>query len=98
MERIGERLKRLRDENGLSVIELASAVGCSEATIRQLENGQVKAPTFILGLRIADRLAVDPRYLALGDGASMTERFDVLERRLAMLERSLARRETERRR
>jgi transcriptional regulator with XRE-family HTH domain len=89
-ETLGERLRRLRTERGLSVIELASAVSASEATIRQIETGSVKAPSFLLGVRLADQLNVDPRYLALGDGASTTERFDLIERRLTKLEQRVA--------
>ena len=83
-------MRRLRTDRGLSIIELASAVGASEATIRQLEAGNVKAPSFILGVRLADQLNVDARYLALGQGASTSERFDIIEKRLTKIEQRLA--------
>ncbi len=82
----GARLRRLREERGFSVPELASAVGSSEGTIRQLESGQVKNPAFVLGLRLATKLTVDPYYLALGEGFDMLERFDLMDRRIAALE------------
>jgi transcriptional regulator with XRE-family HTH domain len=85
-ETFGERLRRLREAQGLSVPEIASAVGASEGTIRQLETGNVKNPAFALGLRLADKLNVDPYYLALGTGFSMQERFELLERRVGALE------------
>ena len=89
-ETFGQRLRRLREELGFSVPEIASAVGASEGTIRQLESGNVKNPAFALGLRIADKLNVDPHYLALGSGFSMQDRFELLERRIERLERRVA--------
>jgi transcriptional regulator with XRE-family HTH domain len=92
MRTVGERVKRLREERGLSVLELASSVGCSEATIRQLESGHVQAPSFVLGVRLANALNADPAFLALGEGQSFSERFDLLDRRLRAVERELAER------
>jgi transcriptional regulator with XRE-family HTH domain len=89
-ETFGDRLRRLREDQGLTIVALASAVGVSEGAIRQLENGHVKIPSFLLGVRLADHLNVDPRYLAFGEGSSMTERFDIIERRLAKLEQRIA--------
>ncbi len=74
----------------MSVPELASAVGASEGTIRQLESGNVKNPAFALGLRIADKLNADPHVLALGSGFSMRDRFELLESRIDKLERRVA--------
>jgi transcriptional regulator with XRE-family HTH domain len=66
-----------------------ASVGVSPGAIRQLESGQIKNPAFSLGLRIADRLNVDPHYLALGEGFSITERLDNLELRVMKLERGV---------
>lgn len=85
-ETFAQRLRRLRNDHGYSVADLASTVGASEGTIRQLENGSVKSPSFLLGIRLAERLDVDPRYLALGEGSTFSERLDALERRMAKLE------------
>ena len=89
-ETFGERLRRLRTEQGITVVDLAAAVGAAEGTIRQIENGSVKMPNFFLGMRLADKLNVDPQYLALGEGFSMSERFDAIERRLKKLEQRIA--------
>jgi transcriptional regulator with XRE-family HTH domain len=86
-ETFGARLRRVREEKGFTVPDLAAAVGVSPGAIRQLESGQVKNPAFSLGLRLADRLNVDPHYLAVGEGFSVTERLDNLELRVMKLER-----------
>lgn len=85
-ETLGDRVRGLRAERGLSVADLASAVGVSEGAIRQLEAGITKSPGLMLGLRIADCLSADPWYLALGEGTSLTDRLIVIERRLDALE------------
>lgn len=89
-ESFGERLRRLRLEQGYTVVDLAAAVGAAEGTLRHLESGDVKSPNLLLGIRLADQLKVDPRYLALGEGSSTSERFDALERRVRKLEQRLA--------
>lgn len=89
-ESFGQRMRRLRDEQGYSVADLAAAVGASEGTIRQLESGTIKSPSFLLGIRIADQLKVDPKYLAAGNGISIPVRFDEMDVRLNEVERRLA--------
>jgi transcriptional regulator with XRE-family HTH domain len=89
-ETFADRLRRLRREQGYTIVDLASAVGASEGTIRQLESGNVRSPNFLLGIRLADQLRVDPRYLALGEGMSIAERLDTIERRLTKVEQRLA--------
>jgi len=96
-ETFGERVRRLRTERGITVVDLAARVGAAEGTIRQIENGSVKMPNFVLGIRLADQLNVDPQYLALGEGFNMSERFDALDRRLKKLEQRLASMPTTRR-
>jgi transcriptional regulator with XRE-family HTH domain len=88
-ETFAERIRRVREERGFTVPDLAAAVGVSPGAIRQLESGQIKNPSFALGLRLANRLNVDPQYLALGEGFSLTERLESIEQRLAVLERQV---------
>jgi transcriptional regulator with XRE-family HTH domain len=85
-ESFADRLRRLREEKGLTVSSLAASVGVAEGTIRQLETGQTKNPSFVVGVRLANQLSVDPFYLALGDRATLTERMEIFERRLTKLE------------
>lgn len=89
-ETFAQRLRRLRSEQGYTVVDLASAVGASEGTIRQLESGKVKAPNLLLGIRLAEQLKVEARYLALGEGPSIGERIDTIEQRLTKIEKRLA--------
>lgn len=89
-ETFGERLRRLRNERGMTVVDLAAAVGAAEGTIRQIENGNVRSPNFHLGLRLAKQLNVDPMYLADGEGVTFSERIEAVERRLAKVEQRLA--------
>ncbi len=69
-ERFGERLHRLRLRRQLTLTELAHAVGVSESAVRQMEKGQTKSASFIVGVRLAKKLGVTAEYLALGTGVS----------------------------
>lgn len=86
-ETFAQRLQRLRKAEGLSIIELATDVGVSEATIRQLEAGGVKSPSFTVGLRIAHRLGVDPYDLAFSETSPFGDRLMRIERRVSALEK-----------
>lgn len=89
-ETFAERLRRLREDGGLTIAALALEVGVSESAIRQLEAGSVKSPSFAVGLRLAHHLGVDPYYLAFGEGSNLNERLLVLERRLTKVEQRVA--------
>ena len=89
-ESFAQRLRRLREERGATIAALADEVGVSEGAIRQLETGNVKSPSFVVGLRLAHYLGVDPYYLASGDGSHVGERLLLVERRLAKLEQRVA--------
>lgn len=54
---IGENLKRLRTDKGMSQLELAKAVGVTQPMIAQLERG-TKALTMELGKDISNALNV----------------------------------------
>ena len=40
LETVGPRLRRIRDQRGLTLTEAASATGMSKSTLSRLENGQ----------------------------------------------------------
>ena len=88
-ETFGDRLRRLREEQGFSIATLAVEIGVSEGAIRQMETGNVKSPSLLVGLRLAHRLGIDPYQLALGDGSTLNERLILVERRLDALEQRL---------
>jgi transcriptional regulator with XRE-family HTH domain len=97
-ETLGQRIQRLRKARGLRVTDLASTAGVTEGAIRQLESGQTKTATLIVGLRLAKLLGVTPNYLATGSESDAGERGDLRvvvdrlndhERRLAAAERRL---------
>lgn len=89
-ETFAQRLRRLREEQGTTIAGLATEVGVSEGAIRQMETGNVKSPSFHVGLRLAHHLGVDPYYLASGEGSSVGDRLMLVERRLAKLEQRVA--------
>lgn len=93
MERFGRRLRRLRLARGLSCSLLAYRVGVTEGAIRQMESGQTKIASFVIGLRLAEELGTTAWYLALGstdDRARERESADSLAQRVAALERSIS--------
>ena len=96
----GERLRTLRSRRHLTPGALAQAVGVTEGAIRQMESGQTKSASFLVGLKLAAALGVTPWFLATGSDAApetappaaerstpaMGERISALERRVNVLE------------
>jgi transcriptional regulator with XRE-family HTH domain len=66
VESFGERLRRLRVARGVSCAQLAHRVGVTEGAIRQMESGQTKMASFVIGLRLAKELGTGAWYLANG--------------------------------
>jgi transcriptional regulator with XRE-family HTH domain len=60
------RLKRARDRANLSQDELARHVDISKASISKIEQGLTNDVLMSTLFRMADRLSVDPRWLATG--------------------------------
>jgi transcriptional regulator with XRE-family HTH domain len=93
VERFGRRLRRLRLARGLSCSQLAYRVGVTEGAIRQMESGQTKIASFVIGLRLARELGTTAWYLAVGgpddrDGGTadpLVQRIAALERRVSFL-------------
>jgi transcriptional regulator with XRE-family HTH domain len=99
VERFGRRLRRLRLARGLSCSQLAYRVGVTEGAIRQMESGQTKIASFVIGLRLARELGTTAWYLAHGDAecdrngsdrdcdatARLTQRVAALEQRISLL-------------
>ena len=62
---IGERISQLRQENNISQLQLAEALGLSRQAISKWENDQT-APDTINLIRLADVLNTEVEYLATG--------------------------------
>ena len=88
MESFGDRLRRLRAACGVSCAQLAHRVGVTEGAIRQMESGQTKMASFVIGLRLAKELGTDAWYLANGvaDDAEAQNGADGIVLRVAVLE------------
>jgi transcriptional regulator with XRE-family HTH domain len=66
VESFGVRLRRLREQRHMTPSALAHAVGVTEGAIRQMESGQTKSASFLVGLKLAEVLGVTPAYLVTG--------------------------------
>ena len=67
MENIGKRVKRLREERGLSQRGLAALCGCSGPTISDIENGHTKFPSAEVLARMCEVFGVTERYVLYGE-------------------------------
>lgn len=92
VEFFGERLRRLRVARGLSCAHLAQRVGVTEGAIRQMESGQTKMASFVIGLRLAKELDTGAWYLANGvpDDAAAHDGADAISLRVTALEQRFA--------
>lgn len=64
---VGERIKYLRSEKGLSREQLAAKIGVSHRTIAHYEQGTT-SPTIAMLYKIANWLQVAPQIIAFGSG------------------------------
>jgi transcriptional regulator with XRE-family HTH domain len=92
VEYFGERLRGLRLSRGLSCAQLAHKVGVTEGAIRQMESGQTKMASFVIGLRLAKELGTDPWYLANGvaDDPEAQVGADAISLRVTALEQRIS--------
>jgi transcriptional regulator with XRE-family HTH domain len=67
-EKFGEKLRKVRTRKGLTLEELATAVGSSKAYVWQLENKKNAKPSAELLLKIANCLGESPDFF-LDDNA-----------------------------
>jgi len=86
-ETFGERLRSLRTKQKLTPSALAHAVGVTEGAIRQMESGQTKSASFLVGLKLAHFLGVTAWFLATGRDAAPETESPSPDRALAALER-----------
>jgi transcriptional regulator with XRE-family HTH domain len=63
METLGQRVRRVREERGMSQREVADAVGVSQSTYSDLERGETAGKSLAMLGRIASYLSVDADFL-----------------------------------
>lgn len=63
---VGERIRKVREERGMSIQEFAKAIGISERKLEEFERG-ISRPCDATLVYIAKRFNVDYRWLALGE-------------------------------
>ena len=72
---LGNKIRELRDEMGMSQAQLAAEGGLSQGYLSQLENDEVQNPSASVIFRLARALHIDPRVLmqAAGYGGGVSE-------------------------
>ena len=58
--KLGDKIRQLRDELGLTQGQLAAGSSVSQGYLSQLENGEVKNPSAAVLLRVAQAMRIDP--------------------------------------
>lgn len=58
--KLGDRIRQLRDRQGLTQGQLAASSSVSQGYLSQLENGEVKNPSAAVLLRVALAMRIDP--------------------------------------
>lgn len=65
---LGQKIRELRDELGMSQAQLSTQAELSQGYLSQLENNEVQNPSAAVIFRLAQSLNVDPRALMLAAG------------------------------
>src|SRR3989442_1716209 len=65
---LGNKIRELRDELGMSQAQLSSHAGLSQGYLSQLENDEAQHPSAAVIFRLAQALHVDPRSLMQAAG------------------------------
>lgn len=78
----GDRLKQFREEKGMTMAQLGSLIGVSEATIQRYESGEIRNPKH---QRIVDLASA----LGVKEGTLMGWETDVLDEDIRVLARNM---------
>ena len=70
MSGIGERIKKVREEAGMSIEEFAKAIGISPKKLEEIEKG-ITRPCDATLVYISKRFNVDFRWLSMGEKATV---------------------------
>jgi transcriptional regulator with XRE-family HTH domain len=68
MEKVGDRIRRMRLARKLTQAQVAKAIGITQGSFTQLETGISKAPAASTLTRLARFFEVDPEWLMTGRG------------------------------
>lgn len=91
MEKVGDRIRRLRKVRKLTQAQVAKAVGVTQGSFAQLETGTSKSPSSVTLTRLARFFEVDPEWLMTGKGAQQQiASFSDAETELILLFRALS--------
>lgn len=60
---LGGKIKKRREELGMTLLQLSTKIGVSEATVQRYESGEIKNPTQQRIVALAKALNVDVNYL-----------------------------------
>lgn len=63
MNTLGERMKHLRKQKGLTLAYIAELMGVTEATVQRWESGNIKSLRHGRAVQLADILGCTPAYL-----------------------------------
>jgi transcriptional regulator with XRE-family HTH domain len=69
MEKVGDRIRRLRAARKLTQGQVAKAIGITQGSFTQLETGKSKSPASSTLTKLARYFEVDPEWLMTGKGA-----------------------------
>jgi transcriptional regulator with XRE-family HTH domain len=72
METIGQRIKRLREQSGLSQRALAKLCGCSSPAISDVENGHSATPSAKVLIKMCEVFSKSQRYILFGEDGDVT--------------------------
>ena len=72
MEKIGQRIKRLREQSGLSQRALAKLCGCSSPAISDVENGHSATPSAKVLIKMCEVFSKSQRYILFGEDGDVT--------------------------
>jgi transcriptional regulator with XRE-family HTH domain len=82
MEDLGSRMRKLREDRGLSLVFVAEVMGISDSALSQIEKGHSKNAKLEGFLKFCAYFDEDPYYLVFGQSrASVTGTFRKLESR-----------------
>ena len=62
---VGERIKELRNQQNISQVQIAKALGISRQAVSKWENDQ-SLPDTLMMIQLADLLKTDSEYIATG--------------------------------